>query len=183
MGDITRLLQRWSEGDRDAFEELLPLVYKELRRLAQQHLRRERQGHTLQPTALVHEAYLRLTGAREIQLQHRAHFFGAAARVMRRVLVDHARKHRALKRGGADAPIDAVAADVPVDLRLDLEALDQALAALEHIAPEKAKVVELRYFGGLSIEEAAEATELSPATVKREWSMAKAWLHKELSRP
>jgi RNA polymerase sigma factor (TIGR02999 family) len=183
MSDITALLQRWGDGDGEAFKALLPLVYKELRRLAQYHLRQERKGHTLQPTALVHEAYLRLTGLREMQLTHRAHFFGAAARVMRRVLVDHARKHRALKRGGGvEALVDvADSVDAPVDVQLDLGALDEALDELERIAPEKAKVVELRYFGGLSVQETGEYLDISPATVKRYWSFARAWLFRRLS--
>lgn len=183
MSDITVLLARWSEGDGEAFSALLPLVYDELRRLARLRLRQERAGHTLQPTALVHEAYLRLSGLRELQLNNRAHFYGAAARVMRRVLVDHARKQRARKRGGgAQALADlASAADVTVDLRLDHEALDEALQALERIAPDKARVVELRYFGGLSVEETGEYLGISPATVKRHWSFARAWLFKRLS--
>jgi RNA polymerase sigma factor (TIGR02999 family) len=183
MSDITELLDRWGQGDREAFEALLPLVYKELRHLAARHLRQERRGHTLQPTALVHEAYLRLSGLREVQLENRAHFFGTAARVMRRVLVDHARKHRAKKRGGAEAPVtlEDVAAPAPLEGHLDMEALDAALNALEAIAPDKAKVVELRYFGGLSVEQTAEYLGISPATVKRHWAFARAWLLRRLS--
>ena len=182
MSDITELLDRWGQGDREAFQSLLPLVYKELRRLAARHLRQERRGHTLQPTALVHEAYLRLSGLREVQLENRAHFFGTAARVMRRVLVDHARKHRAQKRGGAEAPVTLadVAAPAPLEGHLDMEALDAALDALEAIAPEKAKVVELRYFGGLSVEQTGEYLGISPATVKRHWVFARAWLLRRL---
>jgi RNA polymerase sigma factor (TIGR02999 family) len=182
MSDITDLLDRWGQGDGEAFEALLPLVYDELRRLAAHHLRQERPGHTLQPTALVHEAYLRLSGLREMQLHNRAHFYGAAARVMRRVLVDHARKHRALKRGGATAVLQlSESVELPVDMDLDLEALDDALNALEAIAPEKAKVVELRYFGGLSVEETGDYLGISPATVKRYWSFARAWLFRRLT--
>ena len=182
MSDITDLLNRWGRGDGEAFKALLPLVYDELRRLAAHHLRQERRGHTLQPTALVHEAYLRLSGLREMQLHNRAHFYGAAARVMRRVLVDHARKHRALKRGGAEAALQLEeSVEMPVDMNLDLEALDQALDALEAIAPEKAKVVELRYFGGLSVEETGEYLGISPATVKRYWAFARAWLFRRLN--
>lgn len=182
MSDITDLLNRWGRGDGEAFKALLPLVYEELRRLAAHHLRQERPGHTLQPTALVHEAYLRLSGLREMQLHNRAHFYGAAARVMRRVLVDHARKHRALKRGGPEAALQLEeSAETPIDMDLDLEALDDALDALEAIAPEKAKVVELRYFGGLSVEETGEYLGISPATVKRYWSFARAWLFRRLS--
>jgi RNA polymerase sigma factor (TIGR02999 family) len=183
VNDVTVLLQRWAEGDRDAFESLLPIVYDELRRLARIHMSREQAGHTLQPTDLVHEAYMRLSGVREMQFNNRAHFFGAAAQVMRRVLVDHARKRQAKKRGGgaervSDFP-DQIAG--PIDTHLDLEALDEALNALERIAPEKAKVVELRYFGGLSVEETGEFLDLSPATVKRYWSFARAWLHQRLA--
>ena len=182
MSDVTALLTRWAQGDREAFQGLLPLVYEELRRIAQHHLRRERGGHTLQPTALVHEAYLRLSGLREAQLNNRSHFYGAAAQVMRRVLVDHARKHRALKRGGADTLAELPQTEETViDLRLDMEALDEALEALEQIAPEKAKVVELRYFGGLSVQETGAYLGLSPATVKRYWSFSRAWLFRRLS--
>jgi RNA polymerase sigma factor (TIGR02999 family) len=182
MNDITTLLERWGRGDAEAFRGLLPLVYEELRRLAAHHLRRERPGHTLQPTALVHEAFLRLSGLREMQLRNRAHFYGAAAQVMRRVLVDHARRHRAIKRGGGEVVAVELADSVqaPVDLALDFEALDEALDALERIAPEKARVVELRFFGGLSVEETAEYLSLSPATVKRYWSFARAWLFRHL---
>jgi RNA polymerase sigma factor (TIGR02999 family) len=181
--DITGLLERWGRGDREAFDALLPLVYKELRRLARHHLGGERSGHTLQPTALVHEAYLRLRGERDIHLEHRAHFFGAAANVMRRILVDHARRHRAQKRGGGVAKVADIdeCVDAAVDVHLDLAALDEALVDLEKIAPEKARVVELRYFGGLSVEEAAEHLNLSPATVKRYWAFSRAWLYRRLS--
>ena len=184
MSDITALLARWGQGDGEAFKTLLPIVYEELRRLAAHHLRNERAGHTLQPTALVHEAYLRLSGLRSMQLHNRSHFYGAAAEAMRRVLVDHARGHRAQKRGGGEAAVlltDSAAA--PVDLPLDVEALDEALTELERVAPEKAKVVELRFFGGLSVEETGEYLGLSPATVKRYWSFARAWLYKELHPP
>jgi RNA polymerase sigma factor (TIGR02999 family) len=181
MSEITTLLERWGRGDSDAFKVLLPIVYEELRRLAVQHLRHERAGHTLQPTALVHEAYLRLSGLHTMQLQNRSHFYGAAAEVMRRVLVDHARRRRAQKRGGGDATVLLTdSTNATVDLRLDLEALDEALISLEKIAPEKAKVVELRFFGGLSVEETGDCLEISPATVKRHWSFARAWLFSRL---
>jgi RNA polymerase sigma factor (TIGR02999 family) len=182
MSDITGLLDRWSKGDAQALEALVPLVYEELRRLAAHYLRQERAAHTLQPTALVHEAYLRLSGLREMPLRSRAHFFGAAAQVMRRVLVDHARRHRAKKRGrGEVRPLESEAgAETVIDLRDDLGALDDALVDLERIAPEKAKVVELRYFGGLSVEETGEYLQLSPATVKRYWSFSRAWLFRRL---
>jgi RNA polymerase sigma factor (TIGR02999 family) len=183
MGDITRHLERWADGDPAAFKALMPIVYEELRRLAEHYLRQERTSHTLQPTALVHEAYLRLAGIREVQLKNRSHFYGAAAQVMRRVLVDHARHRRALKRGGPAielVPLDE-ASDTPVDMRLDLVALDEALEELERIAPDGARVVELRYFGGLSVNEAADFLNVAPSTVKRHWSFAIAWLFRRLS--
>ena len=183
MGDITRLLDRWAEGDAEAFKALMPIVYEELRRLAGHYLRRERGNHTLQPTALVHEAYLRLAGIRELRLHNRTHFYGAAAQVMRRVLVDHARQHRALKRGGPEpdvVPFDE-GLDLPVDVRLDLVALDEALDELARIAPDQARVVEVRYFGGLSVEETAEYLDVAPATVKRRWAFARAWLYRRMS--
>src|SRR5262245_61925506 len=172
MGDITRLLARWADGDVEAFKALMPVVYEELRKLADHQLHQERSDHTLQPTALVHEAYLRLAGLREMALCNRAHFYGAAAEVMRRVLVDHARQRRALKRGGPlrrVVPLDE-SIDTPIDEGVDLVALDEALGALGVIAPERAKVVELRYFGGLSVEETADFLGVSPATVKRHWA-------------
>ena len=182
MSEITGLLHQWAEGDRNAFETLLPIVYDELRRLARLHMRRESAGHTFQPTDLVHEAYMRLSGVRGMEFVNRAHFFGAAAQVMRRVLVDHARRQKAQKRGKALEVIsDLDSLGGPASPPLDIVALDDALEALARIAPEKAKVVELRYFGGLSVEEAAEFLDTSPATVKRYWSFARAWLFRELS--
>jgi len=151
--------------------------------MAERRLRGERPGHTLQPTALVHEAYLKLTRLREMRLENRRHFYGAAATAMRRILVDHARQRRAEKRGGADiqrATFDD-ALNAPVDLRLDFERLDEALEALGHVAPQKAQVVELRYFAGLSIQDTAELLDIAPATVKRHWTFARAWLHRALS--
>jgi RNA polymerase sigma factor (TIGR02999 family) len=183
MGDITRLLARWAEGDGEAFETLMPIVYQELRKLADHYLRQERPDHTLQPTALVHEAYLRLAGIRDMELRNRAHFYGAAAQIMRRVLVDHSRQRRALKRGGpapAVVPFDE-ALGAAIDGGADLVALDEALGALEAIAPERARVVELRYFGGLSVDETADYLGVAPATVKRHWAFARAWLFKRLS--
>jgi RNA polymerase sigma factor (TIGR02999 family) len=181
--DVTRLLIDWSSGDREALECLLPLVYDELRHLARSYLARERPGHTLQPTALVNEAYLRLIGQDRVQWQSRAHFFGIAAQIMRRLLVDSARAAKADKRGaGAEhIPIDlielpAAAGDV------DLEALDQALSRLAEMDPRQSRIVELRYFAGATNEETAEALGISAATVKREWTIAKAWLHKQLRR-
>ena len=163
----------------------MPIVYDELRHLAAHYLREERRDHTLQPTALVHEAYLRLAGIREMQLRNRAHFYGAAAQVMRRVLVDHARQRRALKRGGPHrevVPFDQ-ALDAAMDLQLDLVALDEALQALERTAPHRARVVELRFFGGLSVDETAEYLNVAPATVHRHWAYAKAWLYRRLTEP
>jgi RNA polymerase sigma factor (TIGR02999 family) len=183
MGDVTTLLDRWNDGDPAALQELLAQLYPELRRLADDLLRRERTDHTLQPTALVHEAYIRLTGLREMKLESRRHFYGAAAMAMRRILVDHARQRRAQKRGGADlhrAPLEE-ALSTPVDLRLDFERLDEALQELATIAPDKARLVELRYFAGLSIQETADILEIAPATVKRHWTFARAWLFRALS--
>ena len=183
MGDVTRLLDQWNAGDAEALKALVVEVYAELRRIAGGLLRDERVGHTLQPTALVHEAYMRLTGVREMRIENRRHFYGAAATAMRRILVDHARQRRAEKRGGPDIqriPLDE-AINTPIDVRLDFERLDEALEAFAAFAPEKAKVVELRYFVGLSIEETAEVLEVSPATVKRQWVFARAWLLHRLS--
>ena len=180
-GDVTRLLLEWKRGDAAALDRLLPLIYAELRRIASRHLRRERLGHTLQPTALVHEAYLKLVQATELEWRDRAHFFAVAARVMRQILVDHARARQAGKRGGALRKVsieDVAAPGVTADV--DLLALDTALGRLAHFDPQQSRVVELRYFGGLTIEETAEVIGVSPATVKREWMMAKAWLRREL---
>ncbi|HEY7188816.1 MAG TPA: sigma-70 family RNA polymerase sigma factor [Vicinamibacterales bacterium] len=178
--DITRLLARWSDGDAAALAELMPLVYAELRKLADAQMRRERAGHTLQPTALVNEAYLRLAGHRA-GFENRVHFYGAAAQAMRRILVDHARKSRAAKRGSRDEHVDLDrAAEVGIDVHMDLVALDDALARLEAVAPKPAKVVELRYFGGLSIDETAALLDVAPATVKRHWSFARAWLFRAM---
>jgi RNA polymerase sigma factor (TIGR02999 family) len=183
MADITALLARWAGGDEDAFQSLVPVVYQQLRRLAEHYLRQEAPDHTLQPTALVHEAYLRLAGIRDMELKNRSHFYGAAAQVMRRVLVDYARQRRALKRGGPAlqrVPFDD-AINTPIGGGVDLVALDEALSALDAIAPLRARVVELRYFGGLSVEETAEYLGISPATVKRHWAFARAWLFNRLS--
>jgi RNA polymerase sigma-70 factor (ECF subfamily) len=183
MSDVTTLLNRWNDGDSDALKELLAVLYPELRRLADDLLRRERQDHTLQPTALVHEAYIRLTGLREMRLENRRHFYGAAATAMRRILVDYARQRRAQKRGGPElgrVPFDD-ALNAAVDLRLDFERLDEALEELTTFAPDKARIVELRYFAGLSIQETAAVLEIAPATVKRHWTFARAWLHRALS--
>jgi RNA polymerase sigma factor (TIGR02999 family) len=183
MGDVTALLDRWNDGDPRALQDLLAELYPELRKLADDLLRHERADHTLQPTALVHEAYIRLTGLREMKLESRRHFYGAAAMAMRRILVDHARQRRAQKRGGADlhrAPLEE-ALNAPVDLRLDFERLDEALKEFAAIAPDKARLVELRYFAGLSIQETADVLDIAPATVKRHWNFARAWLFRALS--
>jgi RNA polymerase sigma factor (TIGR02999 family) len=183
MNDVTLLLEQWNRGDREALSKLLALLYPELRRLADDLLRHERSDHTLQPTALVHEAYIRLTGTREMRIESRRHFYGAAAMAMRRILVDHARQRRAQKRGGPDLGRASLeeALNAPVDLRMDFERLDEALNELATFAPDKAKIVELRYFAGLSIQETADLLEVAPATVKRHWTFARAWLHRALT--
>jgi RNA polymerase sigma factor (TIGR02999 family) len=179
---ITQMLIRWRNGDKAALDELAPLVYSELRRLARYYLRAERSGHTLQPSDLVHEAYLRLVDEKEIDWQNRAHFFGVAAVRMRHILVERARSRRAAKRGGGEYRLTLSEADRLTDKRdVNLLALDDALRRLEALDPQKSRIVELRYFGGLTIEETAEAMKISPATVKRDWSMARAWLRSEIS--
>lgn len=180
--EVTRLLNEWREGKGDALQELLPLVYQELRRLAHHHMRGERPGHTLQTTAVIHEAYLKMIDQRAVDWQSRAHFFAVASQVMRRILVDHARGRAAEKRGGG-APhmtLDDVAV-VSSEPDVNLVALDEALERLAALDPLQARIVELRFFGGLTIEEAAAVTEISPATLKREWSTAKAWLYRALT--
>ena len=180
--DITRLLLAWSEGDDDALGKLAPLVEAELQRLARHYLRGERPGHTLQPTALVNEAYLRLLDWRKLSWQNRAHFIGIAAKMMRRILVDHARRHRFQKRGGDAVKVSLEAGQLgSLERDPDLVALDEALTRLAEFDLRKSQVVELRFFGGLSVEEAAEFLKISPRTVKREWSLAQAWLHCELT--
>jgi RNA polymerase sigma factor (TIGR02999 family) len=180
--DVTRLLQRWSLGDRKALDGVVEALQAELRRLAASYMRRERAGHTLQATALVNEAYLRLVDQNRVDWKSRAHFFGIAAQVMRRLLVDHARRRSTMKR---DAAAGAVVFDdnlAAVDVRpRALVALDDALRDLERLDPRQAKVVELRYFAGLDIEEVAELLGISPATVKRDWATARAWLHHQLA--
>jgi RNA polymerase sigma factor (TIGR02999 family) len=181
--EITQMLFEWSNGRQEVLEELMPLVYDELRRLAAHHLRRERPDHTLQPTALVHEAYLRLVDQTQVRWQSRAHFFGIAARLMRQILVNHALAHRAAKRGGTALRLTLEeAAGLSKEPDVDLVALDEALTRLAALGPEQGRIVELRFFGGLSIEEAAEVLRVSPATVKRGWTLAKAWLHCELTK-
>jgi RNA polymerase sigma factor (TIGR02999 family) len=179
--DVTALLGEWSRGDRGALNQLLPLVYAELRRIAARQLRKERVNHTLQPTALVHEVYLRLVDQRQGDWQNRAHFFGVAAQVMRRILVDHARRHGAGKRGeGVRCVSIEDAQEVPASGEMPILALDHALDRLEQVDAELARIVELRAFGGLTIEEAAHVLKVSPSTVKRDCRTAKAWLTREL---
>jgi len=181
--DVTGLLQRWQAGDAGALERLLPLVYDELRRVARARLRQEHPGHTLQATALVHEAYLRLVGSRLPTPQNRTHLFGVAARLMREILVDHARRKAAGKRGGAATLIaldESVAA--PEIGTLDLLALDEALTELHALDERLCRVVELKFFAGLNIDETAQALRVSTATVERDWTVAKAWLHQRLSQ-
>jgi len=181
--EVTRTFLRWRDGDGSALEALLPLVYDEMRRLAGSYLRREREGHTLQPTALAHEAYIRLIDQHSVTWESRAHFMGLAAQAMRRILADHARRHGARKRGGGAARVSLsiaehdVAAD-PGDV--DIQELDAALEDLANLEPRQARVVELRFFGGLSIEETGEVLGVSPATIKRDWTLARAWLYREL---
>jgi len=178
---VTQLLRAWSDGDDAAFDQLAPLVEAELRRLARGYMARERPGHTLQPTALINEAFLRLTDARHIRWQDRAHFLGISSRLMRRVLVDHARSRMYRKRGGDGQRItlddELIASPEP---SLDVLALDRALEALAAVDPRKGRVVELRFFGGLTVEETAEVLHVSADTIKRDWRLAKLWLMREL---
>lgn len=180
--NVTRMLIDWSAGDPAAPERLMPLVYEELRGLARQYLQRERRDHTLQATGLVHEAYLRLVDQTATTWRDRAHFFSIAAGVMRRVLVDHARSHRAAKRGGDQEKLqlDEAVAFSP-QRHVDLVALDEALKNLSQFDPRQSQIVELRFFGGLTVEEVGEVLEISPRTVKREWRSARAWLKREVS--
>jgi len=181
--DVSRLLIAWSDGDEEALEQLMPLVYEELHRLAHRHLGRERTGHTLQTTALVHEAYLRLIDQKEVRWQNRAHFFAVAAQMMRRILVDYARSRRFAKRGGGAPHITLDEALVVSNERAaDIVALDEALNALAEFDERKSRLVELRFYGGLSIEETAEVLRVSPGTVMRDWTLAKAWLQREMRR-
>ncbi|HZM92125.1 MAG TPA: sigma-70 family RNA polymerase sigma factor [Vicinamibacterales bacterium] len=179
--DITALLLAWQAGDQTALDKLLPAVQPELRRIARRHMAGERPGHVLQPTALVNEAYLRLTSAKEVQWQGRAHFFAVAAQVMRRTLVDYARERARVKRGGGAFRISLSDADhLAILQRTDLVALDDALNALEKFDRRKSKVIELRFFGGLSLQETADVLQVSVGTVRRDWSLARAWLYREL---
>ena len=183
--EITAMLHDWSSGGKpEALDALLPFVYDELHRQAARFLRRERVGHTLQTTALIHETYLKLIDQREVNWQNRAHFFGIAAQAMRRILVDYAKARHRGKRGGADEnlPLENVTLAVSGEREINLEELDQALTRLAAMDKRQGKIVELRYFGGLSIEETAEAFRISPATVKSDWKSAKAWLYQEISK-
>ena len=202
--DVAKLLARWNAGEEAALAALIPQVYDELRALAQRHLRHERPDHTIQPTALVHEAFLRLSNQKMVQWQNREHFIGLASHLMRRILVDHARARSASKRGDGvprvslddlvghvepAVPAGETQVQVPGNIAaaaagqsaVDLEAVDQALTRLEQLDPTQGKIVELRFFGGLTIEETGRVVALSPATVKREWALARAWLHRELA--
>ncbi len=178
---VTQMLVDWSRGNREAAVQLMPLVYDELRLIARGYLQRERSDHTLQATALVHEAYLRMVDQTQLTWKNRAHFFGVAARVMRRILVDHARRHRAGKRGGAWAKVELDEARLSAGSRpLDLVVLDEALMDLAKLDPRQSEIVELRFFGALTFEEAAEVLDVSPRTVRRDWRIAKAWLRREI---
>jgi RNA polymerase sigma-70 factor, ECF subfamily len=178
---ITQLLIRWNDGDQSALNELMPLVHSELRRLAYNYLRRERQGHTLQPTALVNEAYLKLVDQRAAKWQNRAQFYGIAAQLMRRILVDHARMKKAEKRGGSEQQrLSITSGVVTTKLDFDVLALHEALEELAVIDPQQGRIVELKFFGGLSIDEVSEVMGIGHATVERDWKMARAWLRRKL---
>lgn len=180
--EITQLLLSWSNGDQAALEQLIPLVYPELRRMAQRYMRREKPAHTLQTSALINEAYLRIVDQQEVEWKDRAHFFALSARVMRHILIDHARSHQYSKRraGALHIPLDEVAA-FSQERAAEFVALDDALVGLAAIDERKSRIVELRFFGGLTVDEIAEVMNLSPITIKREWRSAKAWLHLEIS--
>ena len=184
-GEITKLLQGWRSGDRTALDALMPIVYKELHRLAHFQLRQERPDHTLQSAGLVHEAYVRLVGLNPPEWEGRSHFFAIAAQQMRQILVDYARRHRAEKRGSGQETLcleDTATLAVGKTKDVDVVALDDALNALAEIDPRKAQVVELRFFGGLTFDQTATVLKVSSATVSRDWSTARAWLHREMSR-
>jgi RNA polymerase sigma factor (TIGR02999 family) len=181
-GQVTQLLQHWVQGDEKALRDLIPVVYQELRRLARSHLQSERPNHTLQSTALVNEAFVRLLGAQPVELQNRAHFIAVASRLMRQILVDYARNRRAQKRdGGCRIDFDALL-DLPINGDAELVALDDALEELSRIDERQAKIVEMKFFGGLSAPEISQVLGLSRATVDREWSTARIWLHQQMSR-
>jgi RNA polymerase sigma-70 factor (ECF subfamily) len=181
--DVSALLRAWSDGDQDALQALTPIVYEELHRLARHYMRRERSGHSLQATALVNEAYMRLADYTRMQWQDRAHFFAVAAQVMRRILVDHARRRNVKRgRGVQHLSLEEVVVVPGEDAGTDLVALDEALIGLTRIDPRKAQIVELRFFGGLTVEEIGEVLKVSTGTIKRDWRAAKAWLYQELTR-
>jgi RNA polymerase sigma factor (TIGR02999 family) len=181
MSEVTQLLRDWSAGSPEARDALVGLVYAPLRAIAERHLHHERDGHTLQPTALVNELYLRLVEQRQVEWNDRSHFFAVAAQVMRRILVDHARRRKSDKRGGGVVPLTIGAAlDVAASENFDVVALDTALEQLTMIFPQQAKIVELRFYGGLTIDETAETLGISAATVSREWTMARAWLRRAM---
>jgi len=177
--EVTRLLAEWAHGDQLALEKLTPLIYGELRQLAAGYLRKERRDHTLQPTALVHEAYLRLVDQRNPDWQSRSHFYGVAARLMRQILVDHARRRQAGKRGGENVPLEETVSFAP-ERSADMVSLDDSMNALEKLDARKCRAVELRYFGGLSMEEIAQTLDVSVITVRRDLRMAEAWLHQQM---
>lgn len=180
--EITQLLKDWGGGDQTALDKLMPLVYDELHRMAHQHMRREQAGHTLQTSALINEAYLRLVDQPQIRWESRAHFFGIAARLMRRILVEEARRRNSAKRGGKAIQISLVdGANVAQEQAAQVVALDDALKSLEAIDLRQSEIVELRFFGGLSIEETAEVLKVSPGTVMRDWTFARAWLRNEMN--
>jgi RNA polymerase sigma factor (TIGR02999 family) len=182
MSTVTELLREWNAGRPDARDRLMQLVYDPLRAIAERHLDREREGHTLQPTALVHELYLRFAGQRHVEWNDRVHFFAVAAQVMRRILVDHARRKKSGKRGGAQPALTIDAAlEVFEERDFDILALDLALDRLAEIFPQQARIVELRFYGGLTLDETAEALGISAATVSREWTMARAWLRRAMN--
>lgn len=178
--EVTQLLDQLGRGDPEAMAEVMPLLYHELHKLARHHLGRERPDHTLQPTALVHEAYLRLAGQARVHWQNRGHFFGIASQLMRRILVDYARSRHAEKRGGLARKVSLDDVVVSDERAIELIALDEALSSLAVIDPQQSRIVELRFFGGLTIEQTAQSIGVSPATVKRDLNVAKAWLHREI---
>jgi RNA polymerase sigma factor (TIGR02999 family) len=180
--EVTRLLVDWGNGDQAALDELIPLVYDELRRLAGRYMRRESQGHTLQTSALVNEAYMRLVDQRSVQWQNRAHFFGVAAQLMRRILVDHARSRSRAKRGAGAQMVSLAEQAVISEEASEVIALDEALKNLAEMDPRKCQIVEMRFFGGLTNEEVAEVLKVTSRTVEREWRKAKAWLHRAISK-
>jgi RNA polymerase sigma factor (TIGR02999 family) len=181
--EVTQLLINWSQGDRKALDDLIPLVQVELRRLARHYMAREKPDHTLQTSALINEAYIRLIDQQNVPWQNRAHFFAVSAQVMRHILVDHARKHRYAKRGGGAPQVSLDEAVARVDQKADeLVALDEALKSLAKLDPRKSQIIELRFFGGLNLDETAEVMKISSPTVQREWRSARAWLRHELNR-